>query len=70
MIPEDDDWFTKYLVAKQLIPKGGDDDIQTPQYLANQIVKYFLPLIDAKSDLVLEFTLPDSARRWFRSLAG
>jgi hypothetical protein len=41
-------------VAKQLIPKGGNDDIQTPQYLANQIVKHFLPLTDVKNDLVLE----------------
>jgi hypothetical protein len=51
---EDDDWFTKYLVAKQLIPNGGNDDIQTPGYLANQIVRHFLPLIDVKNDLVLE----------------
>jgi hypothetical protein len=51
---EDDDWLTKYLVAKQLIPNGGNDDIQTPGYLANQIVKHFLPLIDVKNDFVLE----------------
>jgi hypothetical protein len=51
---EDDDWFTKYLMAKQLVPNGGNDDIQTPRYLANQIVKHFLPLIDVKNDLVLE----------------
>ena len=48
---EDEDWFTKYLVAKQLIPEGGNDDIQTPGYLANQIVKHFLPLIDVKNRL-------------------
>jgi hypothetical protein len=51
---EDDDWLTKYLVAKQLVPNGGNDDIQTPGYLANQIVRHFLPLIDVKDDLVLE----------------
>jgi hypothetical protein len=34
--------------------KGGHDDIQTPQYPANQIVKQLLPLIDVKNDLVLE----------------
>jgi hypothetical protein len=41
-------------VAKQLTPKGDNDDIQTPRYLANQIVKHFLPLIDVKNDLVFE----------------
>jgi hypothetical protein len=51
---EDDDWLTKYLAAKQLIPNGGNDDIQIPRYLANQIVKHFLPLIDVKNDLILE----------------
>jgi hypothetical protein len=51
---EDDDWLTKYLVAKQLVPNGGNDDIQTPGYLVNQIVRHFLPLIDVKNDLVLE----------------
>jgi hypothetical protein len=51
---EDDDWLTRYLVAKQLVPNGGNDDIQTPGYLANQIVKHFLPLIDVKNDFVLE----------------
>jgi hypothetical protein len=43
---EEDDWLVKYLVAKQLIPNGGNDGIQTPGYLANQIVRHFLPLID------------------------
>jgi Protein of unknown function (DUF3102) len=57
---EDDDWFTKYLVAKQLIPNGGNDDIQTPGYLANQIVRHFLPLIDVKNDLVLSLALVEA----------
>jgi hypothetical protein len=42
-------------VAQTACPQGGrNDDIKTLQYLANRMVKHFLPLMDVKNDLVLE----------------